>query len=348
MSSLRRFLIFALIAWPLSANAAEPKPRLAIASIAAEGVPDELAAGVTETVATAIARTGVFDTVSPKQIAALLAFEKRKELLGACGDERCYAQIASAVKADHLVAGSIARVGDAGLVLNLVLVDAKAASSLERTERQSADASGLIEASKAAAVVVLQPLLSQRTGYLKINSNVPDAALTVDDRRRPEVPGQVIVLPAGPHVLELSKDGFYRATLDVLVTPGLVVGHEITLVPAKETIESYESSARLMRYGAFATGALAIGAAVAGAVFYSSASDDKSTVDRYSSALEIDRSHSALREQALTARDSFDTNQSLYLISLGTAVVSGAASIYLFLAGDDPGRYEEFRSMPAH
>lgn len=334
-------LALALAAAPASAQ--DPKPRLAIAAIAAEGVPEELAAGVTETIATAIARTGVFETISPRQLAALLAFEKRKELLGACVDERCYAQIATAVRAEHLLAGSIARVNDSSLVLNLVLVEAKSSSSLERAERQTADAQTLLEASRAAAVVVLQPLLTRHAGYVKLTSNVPDAALAIDDRRRSELPGQVLALAAGPHVVEVSKEGFYRATLEVLVTPSRVVTHDVTLVPARETIESYERSAKLMRYGAIGTGVLAVGAAVLSAVFYSAASDDKAKVDQFTSALEIDRSRAGLRNEAVAAKSSFEANQSLYLVSLGTATLSAAASAVLLLAGDDPDRYAEFR-----
>ena len=61
------------------------------------GVPEDYAVGLTETIATEAQKTGVFDTISPKQITSLLAYEKRKELLGGCVEEKCYVQIAQVV-----------------------------------------------------------------------------------------------------------------------------------------------------------------------------------------------------------------------------------------------------------
>lgn len=324
----------------------ETRTRLAVMSLSAAGVPEDYAVGLTETIATRAQETGVFETVSPRQIASLLAYEKRKELLGGCVEERCYVQIAQAVKADHLLAGSVAKVGER-LVLNLVLIDTAKGSALQRTQRETLDASELMSEATRAATVVLQPVLSDRRGFLKIAANVPDAGLTVDDERRPETVGQVIALPAGPHVLRVARDGFYSVEADVFVRPGRVTEESIDLIPAKETIESYESKASAMRYGAYAAGVLAIGAAVAGGVFYANASDDKELVDRYTSALDADRASGRFGsyDDARSAQDSFDQNQSLYAISIGTAIVAGATSIYLLLAGDDPDRYEEFRSV---
>jgi hypothetical protein len=60
----------------------EDKAKLAIMTLAAQGVPPEFAAGITESIATGIARTGVFATISPTQVTSILAYEKRKEALG--------------------------------------------------------------------------------------------------------------------------------------------------------------------------------------------------------------------------------------------------------------------------
>ncbi|MCK6546126.1 PEGA domain-containing protein [Myxococcota bacterium] len=324
------------------------KTRLAVMALSANGVPDDYAVGLTETLATSASETGVFDTISPKQIASLLAYEKRKELMGGCVQESCYVQIAQVVKADHLLAGSVAKVGEK-LVLNLVLIDAREGKALKRSNRETANASELMSEARAAGIVVLQPVLSDRRGFLKIASNVPGAQVIIDDERRSEGVGQVIPLAAGPHVLRVSGDGFYATTADVFVRPGRVTEETVKLIPAKETIDGYESKAKLMRYGGLAAGVVAVGAAVLSGVFYAQASDDKELVDRYASALDAERASGRFGtyQQALDARDSFDQNKSLYMISLGTAVATGAASLYLLLAGDDPDRYEEFRSLTA-
>lgn len=318
--------------------------RLAVMKLKASGVPEEYAAGLTETIATSAQRTGVFETISPAQISSLLAFEKRKELLGGCVEEACYVQIAQAVKAEHLIGGSVAKVGEK-IVLNLVLIDAQAGRALKRSERETTSASALMSSARNATTVVLQPLLEARQGYLKVAVNVPDAGLVLDDERRAEGAGQVIALAAGPHVLTVKRDGFYATTADVFVLPGRVAEAEINLIPAKETIESYESSANLMRWGAYGTALVAVGAAVTSGFFYNRASGDKDLVDTYAQALDVERSGIATFDDVVAARNDFSTNQALYLSMLGTAVVSAGVSLTLFLLGDDPGRYEEYHSL---
>lgn len=327
-------------------DAPTTRTRLAVMSLSAAGVPEEYAVGLTESIATHASQTGVFDTISPKQISSLLAFEKRKELLGGCAQEACYVQIAQTVKADHLLAGNVSKIGDK-LVLNLVLIDAAEGKALKRASRETTSASELMSEAAQASTIVLQPVLSSRHGFLKVAANVPDASVIVDDERRSEGVGQVIALPAGPHVLKVSQEGFYATSADVFVRPGRVTEEVIKLIPAKETIEDYESSASLMRYGAYATGVLAVAGAVAGGYFYSQASDDKAYVDRYASALDAQRAAGSVGtlEQARSAEDSFNTNQTLYLVGIGTALVSAGVSLYLFVAGDDPDRYEEFHSL---
>lgn len=317
--------------------------RLAVMKLKASGVPAEYAEGLTETIATAAAKTGVFETISPTQISALLSYEKRKELLGGCVEEDCYVQVAQAVKAPNLVGGSIAKVGDQ-LVLNLVLIDAAEGTALKRTERTTTSASALMSSARAAMTVVLQPLLESRQGYLRVAVNVPDAGVTVDDERRAEGVGQVIALAAGPHVLKVKRDGFYATTADVFVRPGRVQVETVNLIPAKETIEDYEGTARLMRWGGYGTAVVAVGAAVASGLFYARATDNKNMVDSYTSALGTERAQISYPE-VVDARNDFTTNQAVYLSLLGTAVISAGVSAYLFFSGDDPDRYEEFHSL---
>ncbi len=343
-------LVAALLALPAQNDApipgvdAEAKTRLAVMALSGAGVPPEYAEGLTETLATATTQTGIFEVISPRQLASLLAYEKRKELLGGCVEEQCYLQVANTVKAEHLVAGSVAQVGGK-LVLNLVLIDATKGVALKRVTRETVVASELMAESRRALTVLLQPILSSRQGYLKIAANVADASLIVDDEMRKEGVGQVIALAAGPHVLKVKRDGFYAATADIFVRPGKVSTEDIKLIPARETIERYEGSARMMRYGAYGTAAVAVASGVLSGLFYARASDNKTLVDRYTSALDIERPSIADRAEVEDARGAFSTNQALYFTFLGTAVVSGGVSLVLFILGDDPDRYQEFHSM---
>lgn len=331
---------------PVTTPQDEKPMRLAITKLKAAGMSEEYVEGVTETLATSISETGVFDTISPRQISALLAYEKRKEIMGSCLEEDCFVQIAKAVKADQLVGGSVAKIGDK-LILNLVLIDVKEGRALKRVNREATSPSGLISETRQAVVVLLQPLLRARQGYLKVTANVPDAGVIIDDIRRSEGVNQVIGLAAGPHLLKVHREGFYATTANVFIKPGRVFVEDVKLIPARETIENYESTASLMRYGAYGTAAVAIGSAIASGFFYAQATDDKNMVDAYTSALDSERAigGDAARRDAIAAQDSFNTNQALYLGFLGTAVLSGGVSLVLFLIGDDPDKYEEFRSL---
>lgn len=325
------------------ANAA-PKTRLAVMTFKSVGTPDGFAEGLTETFATEATNTLVFDVVSPGQVAAVLAYEKRKELVGSCEDDSCYSQVAKLVKAEHIIGGSVAQVGDR-LVLNVALIDATKGQALARRQRTMSSAAALIADVKKTAIVLLQPLLKANQGFVKVNVNVPDANIVIDDRIRPESTGQPISLSAGPHVLRVDRDGFYSANAELRIQPGRMAVERVDLIPARSTVEAYERRATWMRAGAWTTGALAVASAVGSAVFYSLATSNKDFTDRYASALDINRSSVGTYDQYLDERNAFDTNQGLYLGFLAGAIVSGAVSAYLFIDGDPPGRYEDFAAV---
>ena len=294
------------------ANAAPKKTRLAVMTFKSVGTPEGFAEGLTETFATAAANTLAFDVVSPRQVSAVLAYEKRKELVGSCDDDSCYSQVAKLVKARHIIGGSVAQVGDR-LVLNVALIDASKGQALARRQRSMASAAALIADVKQTAIVLLQPLLKANQGYVKVNVNVPDANIVIDDRIRSESTGQVITLAAGPHVLRVDRDGFYSANAELLVQPGRMAVERVDLIPARQTVEDYERRATWMRAGAWTTGALAVASAVGAAVFYSLATDNKDFTDRFATSQDINRSSVGTYEQYLEERDAFDTNQGLYL-----------------------------------
>ncbi len=333
------------LASPTPEAGAEPeRPRLAVMAIAGVGVPEDYAVGVTETVATAVARTGVFDTVSPRQISSLLAYEQKRDALGDCRNEACYAQVARVIQADHLLGGSVVKVGER-LVLNLVLMRRSEGSSVGRISREAADAGELMRLAASAPIALLQPLLLARRGYLRVTSNVEDAALLVDGEARSERVGQVLALSAGPHQLEVRRDGFYPASVELSVQPGRLGEEAVTLIPARATIAAYESKAGWMRAGAWITTVLAVGAGVTSGVFYARATDSKRTVDEFVGALALDQAAPGRRSAALEAADRFEVDQAIYLAGLGTAVVSGTSALLLFLLGDDPDRYEDFADL---
>ena len=338
--------LFIAVALTVAAPDAAPAPkiRLAVVGLKAVDVPTGYAEGLTETLAASAADTEVFEVVSPRQVSAVLAYEKRKEVLGACGRDDCYQQVGRLVKARYVVGGSVTRVEER-IVFSTVLIDAATGKALRRISRDSDSAAVLIRQARQAMTVLCQPLLEARRGFLKVDVNVAGADLVVDEQRRSTAAGHVIPLAAGPHVVRIDRDGFYSATADVLVRPGRVTIESVTLVPATETIRAYEQRATWMRAGAWTTAALAIGASIGAGVFYARATDNKNFTDEYRAALAVERADLGGYSAYLDHRDSFDTNQGLYIGSLVTAIVAGAAATYLFVAGDPPGRYDEFEAV---
>ncbi|MEL6184526.1 MAG: hypothetical protein AAFU79_07885 [Myxococcota bacterium] len=335
-------LILSLIA---GADPSPPStsPRIAIVELRTEGVPKPFARGLAETVATTVERTGVFESISPAQVGAVLAFNRRRELTGGCLDEDCYSALARAVRADHVVGGQVSKVGDT-LSLELVLVDAASAATVKRVGRQVEDPSALLDQAREGTVVLLSGLLAERQGFLKVDGREGEAQVWIDDERRPEGIGQALELPAGPHLVKVTRDGFYPATADVRIRPGELSTVRVDLVPAAETVAAYNSQANLLRVTAWSTGAAAVVSTALSAFFYAQATDDKNLVDTFAGSTSLEQ-QSMDRAAALSARDSFDTNQALYLTFLGTAIVTGLTSAGLFTFGPDPGRYREFEAL---
>lgn len=328
-------------AMPAMAEEPEARPRLVVIDLEPAGVPEEIARAFTETLATRVDRSGVFDTVSPVQLSAVVALDRSRWATGACAQEDCFARLAKAVDADYAVGGSLARAGEV-FTLSLVLVDVETAEALRRVERQDAQISSLLKAAREATVELLQPVLSERSGFVRLGSNVPGVQLSVDGVRSPQRMGQVFSLAAGPHIIRGSREGFYPAAADVMVRPGRLSDLQLTLVPAPETVAAYESNAHLLRNLAWITGGVALASGIAAAVFYEQSSQNLDAVESFRGLSSLEQSRTP---RPIDDRNNFNTHQGLYLTFLGTAVASGLTSIGLFVFGPDPGRFAEFQDL---
>lgn len=319
-------------------------PRLGFLSLKTEGTQATYGAGLTESLATWANQTGVFRAVSPTQLQALLAHERKKDLLGQCTDAECYRTVGALVHAPHLVVGSLALVGG-DYVMNLALIDTQSGEAISRAARKERRPEDILKNGHKALTILLQPLLSERQGALVLqgNADVYEAAIEVDGRRRAERPGQPIMLSAGPHVLRVYKDGFYAVETDLKIQERVTNAQRITLIPAQETIEAYESKASWMRSGAIATLGLAVASGVVAAVYYGRASDDIDAVSSYSSALRENRTPALDAATVDGHTNSFSTNQGVYIAGLTTAVLSAGVSTYLWLKGGAPNRYAQVR-----
>lgn len=85
-------------------------PKLALTGLTAVDVPPQKAEYVTEQLSVELTRAGA-QVVTPADVKALLGLERQKQLVG-CSEQSCIAEIASALGADGLVTGQLAKVGE--------------------------------------------------------------------------------------------------------------------------------------------------------------------------------------------------------------------------------------------
>ena len=352
--------VFALVAAvaaaaPLAASA-EAKPRIAVLDLAANGASKELASAAGGIAANELDRMAAFQIVTADAIRNMLAFEKQRQMLG-CADAGCMAEIGGALGVDWLVSGKVTRLGAAGGVpetfsLELTLTDVRRArreGSVIETARSEAE---LVQRTGKAAQRLVARLLAGRTGRLVVASEESGAVVKVDEQAKGTTPLRAaIVLPAGPHTLTLEKKGFVAFQKDVQVEAGKVAEERVTLVPSPDFVRDYESRQRKMRLGAWiATGVAVAGAATAVALQVSASSlyGNESTpntflYDRAKLQNGVATSGGVdLRAQANQLKSQIESRQTMSYVFGGLGGAAAVAATYLWIAGEDPGRYAGF------
>jgi len=97
----------------------------------------------TEALAGELRRRKGISVIADSDVAALLAAERRREMLTGCSDLSCLAEIGGALGADRVIHGSVGRVGGS-LVINISALDARrgrpTASVSERLKRADDEA----------------------------------------------------------------------------------------------------------------------------------------------------------------------------------------------------------------
>lgn len=200
-----------------------------------------------EIVLTAIAESGAYEVIGKGDVESLLAFERQKDLL-ACDDASCFAEIGSALGAEHLVSVSIGKVEEEWLV-TAKLIDIGGARV---TARQSDFVKGGVRDLLAGLRVVVGRLLGvnlapassarlsrpvfrpppvERNGSISLTSVPQGARCELDGKAFGETPCTASEVPAGTHRVALSLDGYVTNKQPVLVFGGRPVRHAIGLTP---------------------------------------------------------------------------------------------------------------------
>lgn len=124
-------------------TAAPEKPKLALMELTASGgVEPSVATALGESIAVQVGQGGYFDVLSSKDVQTLLGFERQKQLLGCTEEGSCLAELAGAMGARFVMAGSVTRLGSA-YQLTLQTLDSQKAQPLGRSVSIARDIDGL-------------------------------------------------------------------------------------------------------------------------------------------------------------------------------------------------------------
>jgi len=345
----------ALLLLPASARP-EPKPRLAVLDLAANGASKELAAAAGTAAANDLDRLGVFQVITSEAIRSMLAFERQRQMLG-CTEAGCMAELGGALGADWLVSGKVTRLAAGGGVpetfsLDLTLTSVKKGQregSVIETARSEAE---LLSRAGKAAQKLVQKILAGRAGRLVVVASETGAVVRVDDQVKGTTPLRgPVVLPAGPHALTVEKQGFVAWQKDVQVEAAKVVQEEVPLVPSPDFVRAYEARQRRLRTGAWvSTGVAVVGLAGAIALQASASSlyGNESTPgtflydrQRVQAGILIENGVD-LRAEATSLQSDIQTRETWSYVSLGVGAVAAVAATYFWVAGEDPNRYAGF------
>ncbi len=153
-------------------SAAEVTPlggRILVLDLLGESVEAPLRQTLTGVLTSAVRRAApVAEVVSTEDVRTLLGVEAQKQLLG-CGEDNCFAEIAGSLGADHIVAGTVGRVGDA-FALTLRLLDPSKAGVVRSIARETPEGrEALLALVRAAGLELIDPA---RTGARPRNWSV--------------------------------------------------------------------------------------------------------------------------------------------------------------------------------
>jgi TolB-like protein len=182
---MRALFLVATAVLPLAAASAAGRQKVAVLDVrAVQGV-----APGTATILTAIVVDGAargFDVISQSDVAAMIGFEKQRQMLGCAEDSGCLAEIGGALGVDYVLSGQVGQIGSR-YHLSLQLLDSRKAKVASRVARfADRDDDALAAAAQAAVADLIAGASGQARG---VPPPLPPGA--GEPSARPAPPGTV-------------------------------------------------------------------------------------------------------------------------------------------------------------
>lgn len=344
---------------PAAAAAAEkPNPKIAVPDFQTTAGNEPLAAMLAGSVATEIDRTGLFTVTTSDQVRALLSLERQRQLLG-CSDDSCSSNIAGQLGVDYLLNGRLTRLLDAkkattGLTLDLTLVEVKTGKRTSSKEVKGNSESELVSHLTEGVAGLISPLLAGRQGFLVVIASEDGSVIKVDGTQLGTTPmSQRMSLPGGPHVLRIEKEGFTAVQKQVRVQPDAISEESVRLMPSPDFIDGYERKQWSLRIGAFIASGLAAAGVATFAIMQGQAASTygavgvENTFAHLRNQLVTEGESAETRQKAESLRNQINSQLAVSYVAGGVGIASAVAATVLFLIGDDPNRYQSYRSAKA-
>ncbi|MEM7158606.1 MAG: PEGA domain-containing protein [Myxococcota bacterium] len=235
---------------PASSDDADaPNTRAAILPLVVEGdeMPEADQQQLTGKLVEGLQR-GDFEVAEPGEVVAAVPSA------GTCSAAECYAEIAKATDASHIVR-AVVHAEDRDYRVEMSLADGATGFELATAEDSCqicgvAEVGDLIDAAAATLRTKLDAL-AQGPATLIVSSNPEGAQVSIDGELKGTTPFDAPVIP-GKHVLRISKDGF------------ITVEREVTFVEGIEESQSFELEKVPSRLPSRPWGWVSLGAGIAG------------------------------------------------------------------------------------
>ncbi|MBI5508657.1 MAG: hypothetical protein HY903_07880 [Deltaproteobacteria bacterium] len=290
---------------------------------------------------------GVFEITTQDDIRAILAREAEKQLLG-CDAAGCLAEIGGALGVDYVLTGVVTAVGETLSVdLRFVNIGKATVENVVHEVVSGKEERRFLDRCGESAEKVVSKLFSAMKGYLTLDCNELEATIKVDGTLWSTMAaGTRLELPFGPHVVEVTKAGFISWRQRVVIQTGQNADRVVTLIPSPDFIAAYESKAFQMRLGAWLATGGAVAAAGAGGYFLLSGNSNFAEFQLHQQTLQNDPADINARQRAEDLRSQTERADTAALISGAVSAALTSVAAWLWLAGDDPSRYERWRTSP--